>query len=309
MGRQWLRAWEFSAGGVTCSGDLRVVFDIRSMTEYQPIAATISIYNLAPGTAKAILAAFGKKVDFAAGYQDNIGKIFSGDIKWVNLGKDNATDTTTTVFAAAMDEPHNTAVVNKSFKAGSTGLDHYNYLLSTMTGMKTGRIPTDDLKKLTYPRSVTMFGMARHYMHSLAQSVGGVAHYDATTPKLHITKPDDKGVGTPLKVNRSTGMIGLPTQTPRGINVRVLLNPQIKINSLIHLDAHSIQGFTPDLTREGQVKIDNSLFQGGFDPAGIYRVVYIEHVGDSRGELWFMELNCVAKSGSGTQSQLRSGTG
>ena len=309
MGRQWLRAWNLSAGGVSCGGDLRVVFDIKGMTEFQPIAASICVYNLAPSTAKAILAAMGKKADFSAGYRDNMGKIFSGDIKWVNLGKDNATDTTTTVFAAAMDEPHNTAVANKSFKAGSTGLDHYKYLLSTMNGMNAGNIPTDDLMSLKYPRAVSMFGMAKHYMHILANSVGGVAHYDHTDSKLHITKPDDKGTGSPVIVNRATGMIGLPTQTPRGINVRILINPQIKLNSLIHLDSKSIQGFTPELTREGQIKIDNSLFQGGFDPAGIYRVTFIEHVGDSRGDPWFMELSCVAQRGSGTLSQLRSGNG
>ena len=178
-----------------------------------------------------------------------------------------------------------------------------------MKGMTAGNIPTSDLMQLKYPRSVSMFGMAKHYMHILARSVGGSAHYDHTDPKLHITKPDNMGVGSPVIVNRSTGMIGLPTQTPRGINVRILINPQIKLNSLVHLDEKTIQGFTPELTREGQVQIDNSLFQGGFDPAGIYRVVFIEHVGDSRGDPWFMELNCVAQSGSGTLSQLRAGNG
>ena len=83
------------------SGDLRVVFDIKGMTNYQPISASICVYNLAPNTAKSILAAFGKTASFSAGYPGNVSKIFSGDIKWVNLGKDNATDTTTTVFAAA----------------------------------------------------------------------------------------------------------------------------------------------------------------------------------------------------------------
>jgi hypothetical protein len=307
MGQQWLRAWQFSAGGVTASGDLRVVFDIKSMTLPAPATAVIALYNLAPSTANAIFKA--KTVTFAAGYQDSVGMIFSGEIVQVNLGKDNATDTTTTVFAKASDKAHNTGVINKTLKSGSTGMDIYQALIKAMPGMSQGRIPTQDLQQLKYPRPVTMFGMARHFMRNLAESVNGTFHFDALKPQVHITKKDDQGAGSPIILNSDTGMIGLPTQNTNGINVRCELNPQIQVNSVIHIDQKSIQRITPDLTIQGQPTIGSDIFRGGIDADGLYRVVYLEQVGDSRGDPWFCECNCIALSGAGTQSQTRIGLG
>lgn len=309
MGRQWLRAWNLSAGGVTASGDLRVVFDCKSSINGNPGNAIIAIYNLAPSTAHSIFGAVGKTATFAAGYQGGIGQIFSGEIIKVNLGKDNATDTTTTIFAKAGDSAHNTGVVNTTLKAGSTGMDVYKALIKAMPGMKEGRIPTDALQQIMYPRSVTMFGMAKHFMRNLAQSVGGTFHYDALNPQVHITQKSDKGTGSPIIINSDTGMIGLPTQNTDGINVRCLLNPQIQVNSVIHIDEKSIQKITPDLTIQGEPKNQSPIFQGGLDADGLYRVVYLEQIGDSRGDPWFCECNCVALSGAPTESQTRSQLG
>lgn len=307
MGQQWLREWQFSAGGATASGDIRVVFDIKSMTLPAPANAVIVIYNLAPSTANSILKA--KTVTFAAGYQGGIGTIFSGEIVQVNLGKDNATDTTTTVFAKAGDMAHNTSVVNTTLKAGSTGLDIYQALVKAMPGMSQGRIPSQALEQIKYPRSVTLFGMARHFMRNLAESVGGTFHFDAINPQVHITQKNDKGTGSPIVLNSDTGMIGLPTQNTNGINVRCLLNPQIQVNSIVNIDQKSIQRIAPDLTIQGTPTIGSDIFRGGIDSDGLYRVVYLEHVGDSRGDPWFTEANCIALSGAGTQSQTRLGLG
>lgn len=288
------------------SGDLRVVFDIKSSTNGNPGNAIIALYNLAPGTAKSIFGANGKTMTFAAGYQGSIGQLFSGEIIKVNLGKDNATDTTATVFAKAGDAAHNTGVVNTTIKAGSTGMDVYKALVKAMPGMSAGRVPTQALEQIIYPRSVTMFGMAKHFMRNLAQSVDGTFHYDSLNPQVNITQKNDMGKGSAIVLNSDTGMIGLPTQNTDGINVRCLINPQIQINSIIHIQESSIQKITPDLTIQGEPKNQSAVFQGGLDADGMYRVVYLEQVGDSRGDPWFCECNCVALSGAPTESQTRS---
>lgn len=310
MGQQWLRAWKFSAGGVTASGDLRVVFDIKSHINGNPGNAIICLYNLAPSTANSILAAGkdGGKVTFSAGYQDNVAEIFTGQIVQVNLGKDNATDTTAIVFAKAGDSAHNASPINKTLKAGSTGMDVYKELTKAM-GLQQGDVPTKALEALKYPRSVTMFGMARHFMRNLAQSVDGTFHYDSLNPKVHITQKDDKGKGSPIVLNSDTGMIGLPTQNTNGINVRCLLNPEIQVKSIIHIDQKSIQRIEPDLTISGAPKLDSDIFRGGIDSDGKYVVLYLEQIGDSRGDPWFVEANCRPLSGAPTESQIRSKLG
>lgn len=318
MSQQWLRAWKLEAAGKTYSGDLRVVFVCKSWIAGVPNNGTFTLYNLSKNSAAAIQSLAksggGGTVTFSAGYQDNVGIIFSGKVIQVNLGKANATDTTTTIYATSDDTTHNSAYVNTTLKAGSTGLDIYNALLKASPGMQAGNIPSQALQALRYPRSVTMFGPVRHFMRTLAESVGSTFHYDNIKPQLHITPKNDPGKGSPIVLNSDTGMIGLPTQTGTGINVRCLLNPAIQKNSIIQIDQKSIQRITPDLTIGSPTSLQNlndpgfSPFRGDISADGTYRVLSIEHVGDTRGDPWFAELNCLAVGGNATESQTRSGT-
>lgn len=250
MSQNWLRAWKLEAAGKTFSGDLRVVFVCKSWVVGVPNNGTFTLFNLNKDSAAALQSLAksggGGTVTFSAGYKDNVGVIFSGKIIQVNLGKANATDTTTAIYATSDDTTHSSAYVNTTLKAGSTGLDVYNSLIKASPGMQAGDIPTKALQALRYPRSVTMFGPVRHFMRTLAHSVDGVFHYDSTLPQVHITQNNDPGKGSPILLNSDTGMIGLPTQKGTGINVRYLLNPAIKKNSIVKIDQKSIQRITPD---------------------------------------------------------------
>jgi hypothetical protein len=307
MGRQWLREWRLSAGGVSISGDFRIVFECKSWISEVPNPGVFKMYNLSPGTAGAFKV--GQTITFSAGYQDNSGEIYSGEIVQINKGKDNATDTTTTLFAQNTDAGHNYGHVNTTLKAGSTGMDVFKALLQAMPGLQQGDIPTQALQALRYPRSVTLTGMARHHLHTLAQSVNATFHYDAINPLLHMTQLTDQGTGAPIILNASTGMIGLPTQDASGVNVRCLLNPRIQKRSLIHIDQKSIQSVTPDLSVGGFGTIGQQFARGDTTADGVYRVVYLEQVGDSRGDPWFCECNCIAVTGRGpTAVQVHRGT-
>ncbi len=251
---------------------------------------------------------------FSAGYKDNVGVIFSGKVIQVNLGKANATDTTTTIYATSDDTAHNTAHINTTLKAGSTGLDVFNALLKASPGMQAGDIPTQALQALRYPRSVTMFGPVKYFFRTLATSVGGNFHYDNIRPQIYITQKNDPGKGTPIILNSDTGMIGFPTQTGGGINVRCLLNPTVQKNSIVQIDQKSIQRITPDLTTGSPTSLQNlndpgfSPFRGDISADGTYRVLSIENIGDFRGDPWFTEANCLATGGNATELQTRQGT-
>ena len=318
MSQNWLRAWKLEAAGKTFSGDLRVVFVCKSWIVGVPNNGTFTLYNLNKDSAASIQSLAksggGGTVTFSAGYRDNIGVIFSGKVIQVNLGKANATDTTTTIYATSDDTTHNTAHVSTTLNAGSTGLDIYNALLKASPGMQAGDIPTQALQALKYPRSVTMFGPVKYFFRTLATSVGGDFHYDAINPQIHITQKNDPGKGSPIILNSDTGLVGLPTQTGTGINARVLINPAIQKNSIVQIDQKSIQRITPDLTIGSPTSLQNlnepgfSPFRGDISADGTYRVLSIEAVGDTRGDPWFLELNCLAVGGNATESQTRQGT-
>ncbi len=57
---------------------------------------------------------------------------------------------------------------------------------------------------------------------------------------VHIV-PDDKYIQEAIVLNANTGLIGMPQQTMgAGVNVRCLINPNIKLGGLIRLDQASV---------------------------------------------------------------------
>ena len=66
-----------------------------------------------------------------------------------------------------------------------------------------------------------------------------------------------------------------------------MLNPRIRINSLIHVD---------------NKKIENYQYQQGspvrqLDTEGIYRVIKLTHRGDTRGDEWVTEIEAIGQAG------------
>lgn len=73
-----------------------------------------------------------------------------------------------------------------------------------------------------------------------------------------------------LLVNKNTGMIGLPMPTYNGINVKMLLNPDVKVNDVIKLESD----------RVGMCN-------------GYYYVIKIQHEGELRSNQFYTTLMCA----------------
>jgi hypothetical protein len=84
-------------------------------------------------------------------------------------------------------------------------------------------------------------------------------------------------------------MIGAPQQTNEGVNVKCLLNPNIKIGGRIQIDNASIQAFKINLS------VPNSAanIPAPLTADGVYYVLVAEHSGDTRGVEWYSNLICL----------------
>lgn len=290
--------WSVATTNLTVAGtfpDLcfRVTFEVHSQNLGTPPNATVKIYNLSQQSCKKV--AMKDKITISAGYAGNCGVIFSGTIVWINIGKENPTDSTLTLFCNGSEMAHNAAHVNTTLKAGSTGLDAFHAIAKSMN-LQPGIIPTQDLQQIVYPRANAMFGPARFLMRKLAMSVGATYNYDSINEKVHMTKPDDAGSGGPVILNSETGLIGLPTQTTMGIAARCLINPNIQIHSRVHIDQSSIQGAGYDFGYSGQDKTAPNIAAsaGAIRADGVYTVDVITAFGDTFGsDQWCFELNCI----------------
>jgi hypothetical protein len=136
--------------------------------------------------------------------------------------------------------------------------------------------------------------MARDRMDDIAASAS--ATWSIQGGRVQIVPLTSYIPGTAIVLNSDSGMIGVPQQTEDGIHIDCLLNPRIKIGTLVQIDNKSIQtAFIggANLYNTGRLEnIPGLLPKVTWD--GMYRVYVCEHDGDSRGQPWYSNLTCLA---------------
>jgi hypothetical protein len=98
----------------------------------------------------------------------------------------------------------------------------------------------------------------------------------------------DKGV---IRLNSRTGMIGVPVAANNGIRVRSLLNPHIKIGTLVHISNQDSDQFT--IKQHGYSHYSDRNLTADASSAGYYRVLVHKFAGDTRGQSWYSDLICL----------------
>lgn len=305
MSRNWIRAASLQVGdggGRTIDlSQLRIRFLIRQWTTQSTNPGEFRVYNLSDETAHAIAGKGSefKHLRFSAGYEGNIGVIYKGSVLQSRIGRETPTDTFVDFYCRDGDEAYNWGVVNKTFAAGSTQRDHVDEVLRVFKKLGvTGEGTIKGLSKKKYPRAVTLYGMGRDVMRTIAQSNG--ATWNILNGELNHIPNDDKGKSSGAFVlNANTGLIGMPQETVDGIIVTALLNPHFKLNTQLIINEKSIQraawGQNAGVGAEATAGQLDTL--GTAD--GTYRIISIEWRGDSRGQEWYATMICYgAKTGA-----------
>lgn len=279
-------------------------FDIQAADIETPNTARIRVYNLRPELVSYAISEFSSVV-LNAGYQNNSRQIFKGTVKQFRKGRERNTDNFLDIFAADSDLNYNFGVINESLAAPNTAADRFKTYADKGLG-----IPTDpqSLKYLggtggILPRGKVMFGLARAGLRDLADTAA--ARWSIQNGQLTIIPLAGYLPGEVVLINSATGLIGAPEATEQGITLNVLLNPNIKMGQLIQLN-------NQDIT---QTIIKEQFFPGNTDlnliaavdstDDGLFRVIVIEHVGDTRGQEWYSKIICLAvdRSAPGTESR------
>ena len=312
MGQNYLRSCSVALdGGTTITGggdtDLRIAFKVFQSTIQSPSAAEIRIYNPSLATAKQFQGKQGKKVTLTAGYQDNAGPIYIGEIKQSFIRKEDPVTTVLILFCATADGAYNQGRVDTTVASGHTPQDRVDAAVKAMApfGVSLGLVNVD-LSQPKYPRGIPLVGMARDVLRGVALSAGALWSIQ-DGDKVHIVKNGNSVPGPAFVMNSQTGMISMPEQTEDGIIVRSLINPGLKVNSQVQINQSSIQQANPDyagLTSEASAANRNLQYTGLIAADGIYRVLFIERVGDTRGQEWYDISTVLATGASPNPSQI-----
>lgn len=272
--------------------EMKIVFNVWNGDTETPDNTLIRVYNLAEKTVTQILklpAQYGR-VRLQAGYFDNdaYGPIFDGTIKQVRRGRENPTDTYLDILAAVNDQAYNFGLISASLEAPKTDpISQINLMAQALksqdvTGVSTSNVPVGPV----LPRGKVLFGLARASARSLARSVQ--SSWTVRNGKLTFVEFNTYKPGEAVVLNSQTGMIGIPTQTNNGIQVRCLLNPKIEIGGLIQINQKDIQA---GLVSPGFTAVNN---QAAIDNDGFYKALVVEHKGDTRNNDWYTDITCLA---------------
>ncbi|WP_332116087.1 phage protein [Azorhizobium caulinodans] len=293
MTQQWLRQVKLVVGNSSEATDLsnmRIRFAVRQGDVATPNNADIVITNLSAATANKIKKEYNSIV-LQAGYSGNLATIFEGEIVQVRVGRENPTDTYVNVIAKEGHVAFNFGFVNKALASGHTYRDQVDACLAALKpyGITAGFIA--DLGATKMPRGKALFGMVRDQLRTICQATG--TSWSIQGKKLQIVKNDTYVPGDAIVLNSRTGLVGMPVQTLGGIEVRCLLNPQIKPGRRIQIDQASIQEAT--LTTNYQNAQNYLIPETAAD--GLYRVITVDHSGDTRGNPYYSDIICLAVSG------------
>ncbi|WP_445496700.1 baseplate hub protein [Photorhabdus sp. SF281] len=338
MSQNWLRHFELmllddQGKGIVLS-DFRVIFNIEWFTISFPRVATLKIYNLSKDTSNRILGSEFSKIKIIVGYDgitptvpesevgkarpvepgttgqrdgQNYGEIFSGDIRFTLTGRDNPTDTYTQIQACDGQEAFAYATINQTVAAGYTVADINELTMRTFApyGITEGHTPA--MPTTVFPRGKVLFGMSRDVMDNIAGQCK--ATWQFVDGKREMVS-DEMSVHDAIVLNSRTGLIGMPQQTiGAGVNVKCLINPNIKVNGLIKLDEGSVYRTSlpnSDIQMSGGRLTDendngNLHVSGVSNPPasiatdGVYIVRGIMYTGDTRGNAWYQEMMCEAR--------------
>lgn len=282
---QWLRACGLVVGGKTGQGldlsGLRIKFSTKKGDTETPNSAEITVYNLSEDTSNRIGREF-SRVLLSAGYESNNGLVFDGNIRQVLRGRENGTDSVTTIIAADGDAAYNNAVINQTLAAGSKPGDQVKACQQTFAAKGAGAGHTPELEGPSLPRGKVMYGMSRKYMRDVAK--GTDTTWSIQDGKVQMVKVKGYLPGEAVVLTSETGLIGTPEQTQDGIKCQCLINPRLRIGGRIWLNNKSVQRVKTDL------KMAAANTAPRLDQDGFYRILTIELDGDTHGQPWYANL-------------------
>jgi hypothetical protein len=135
-----------------------------------------------------------------------------------------------------------------------------------------------------------LFGLVRDQLSTLTESQ--LATWSIQNGKVTVVPLTGYLPGDAVKINSRTGLVGVPEATQAGIELRVLLNPYIRIGTRVQLNQAEIN--TTTVRAQGFPAYSDISFYASTATDGIYRVLVAEHSGDTRGQEWYTKLVCLA---------------
>jgi hypothetical protein len=287
-------------------GALRVVFEVRRGDRQTPNTCDVRVYNVKDSTANTLKQPEFTRLQLQVAYEGQaLATIFQGSIKQYRKGREDQKNSYIAFSAADSDEAYNFAPAAFTMAAGTPPGNTVKGLIKVMvdalpksspTGGTGGQPVTSGyVPPFTTNKSVrgrVCYGTAKDELRDVTQSQD--CKWSVQDGAVTVIPNTGYIPGEAILITPFTGLIGVPEQTQNGLQIRVLLNPNIKIGHTVKLNSDINQyRYGLDVTSRGwnQTLAKSTL---KLDADGLYYVMRAEHTGDTRGTPWYTDLRCLS---------------
>lgn len=301
-----------ASGNALDLSNLRIVFTVTHAIAGQvPKSLEARVYNPSMQTVSQLQRAF-NQISLEAGYKGHAGLLFRGTVVQTRYVRDNPTDTYLSILAMDADRAYSEGTVNVTIDAGWS---HEQAAQSIQQA-----VAEYDIRKVVLPQTNTTgsrpkvcYGMFRDVARTLAASTNSTWGLNGNTlafyPLNRSSAPLQGEGDEVITLTPSTGLLGMPQQVTGGVSARCLLNSRLEAGKRVIINMDDIisaradlsytAGANPNLVSGGSANaINNPNVSGnqfiGLSPTGNYRVQFVDHSGDTRGNEWSSSITCTA---------------
>lgn len=288
--RQYLRKYRLivtskSAGVGFDVSDLRIKFKVEKATKANGNNAQIMVFNVNDESVAAVKS--GDNVVLEAGYKDgNYGMIYAGTVVQCFMERSDDVDSAMVIMCQDADKFLTKKIVVKTIGAGASQADIVNDIIADNKEVSGGQVDSA-LSSTLLPRGKVLFGKAADYIQQIAKSNNSTFYVEDGT--LNIVSAKSYASNIAVELAPTTGLIGVPEQTETGVKGKCLINPSLKLNTLIHIDNKFTNALANTSKGASETKKMNS--------SGIYKVIKLQYNGDTRDNEWYCEFEADAVSG------------
>ncbi|MGG6461392.1 baseplate hub protein [Solilutibacter silvestris] len=283
--------------------DLHIQFHVVCATSQSLKHAVIRVWNLSRDNATKVMNEF-TKITLLVGYEGVNGDgepmrtLIDGQIAEVRSGSEDAVNSYLEMIVQDGDMGANNGSMSKTISDGWTDDDVLNTLLPEWKNYQVtlGYKPT--FTTTPGPRDKVLHGGLRELTTELAKRQG--CDWFIEDGQLNFVPRGKSIPGQAIQISTTGGMIGVPIQTYQGIEARCLMNPAIRVGRTIQIENAAInvaKRNTPVVGVTNAGDVFPSL-NAPTEQFGSYRVGYLEHSGDTRGNQWETYVICTSIDGT-----------
>lgn len=252
--------------------DNKVDFQVEKQISTEPNQAFIDIYNLSRDTAEKInfrkvinQVKFGKTVKIKAGYRDREKKIYQGIIIGANTLREGVNRITRIECRNIVYE----LFARKINRIAAKGEFKARFIVDVIVNDVEARLPADSqlfiaetLGNERFKETTTFFGSAKQVINKLTKGL---------LSKITIAFDDSGVIFNPLGValkgldvvyTPRTGLIGTPQPTETGVDFKVFLDNELRMNQPVFLQSDTVRALN-----DGQRYVVKKVIHAGINRA------------------------------------------